>query len=80
MPTATIKDSKWIPYGWYWDSGGVFNSYHGIIRIENSLKTESIPIEIINRTLAIRIIGIAYSSDLNKGVITEYLLKYPMSP
>jgi len=38
-----VWDSKWIPYGWYWDSGGVFNSYHGIIRIENSLKTESIP-------------------------------------
>jgi hypothetical protein len=73
-----IWDSKWIPYGWYWDSGCAFYNCHGELKVDGELETEFIPSNIIRDKLVIRIIGIAYSSDLDKGTIVERIIEYDM--
>ena len=68
-----IWDSQWIPYGWYWDSGSAFHNCSGILNTGGTLETEIIPSNIVNEKLVIRIIGIAYSSDLGKGITVEHI-------
>lgn len=66
-----IWNSNWIPYGWYWDNCCAFYSCRGLLKVEDYLETELIPLNIINEKVLLRIIGIAYSSDLNTGIIVE---------
>lgn len=66
-----VWDSNWIPYGWYWDNCCTFYSCQGLLKVEDCLETEFIPLSIINEKVLLRIIAIAYSSDLNTGIIVE---------
>jgi len=70
-----VWDSEWIPYGWYWDNGCTFYSCHGIIKKEDKLESELIPSNIVGDKLFVRIVGIAYSSDLNTGIVVEKIMK-----
>ncbi|MEM2127529.1 MAG: hypothetical protein QXH67_04820 [Candidatus Bathyarchaeia archaeon] len=72
----SVWDSDWIPYGWYWDSGTSFHRGRGLIRAEGSLETEMIPLDIIGEKLSIRILGIAYSRDLERGIILERIFEH----
>lgn len=71
-----IWDSKWVPYGWYWDNGCIFHSSYGVLAVNDSLVTEFIPLNVINDKLIIRVAGVAYSSETGKGVISEQILEY----
>lgn len=66
-----VWNSKWIPYGWYWDNCCAFYIRRGLLKVEDCLETELIPLNIINGRVLLRIIGVAYSSDLNTGIIVE---------
>ncbi|RLI27518.1 hypothetical protein DRO58_04205 [Candidatus Bathyarchaeota archaeon] len=74
----SVWDSEWIPYGWYWDNGGTFHECAGVLKVNDRLETGSIPSDIIGRKLVIRILGIAYSSDLKEGIVVEKVLEYPI--
>lgn len=76
MILHSIWDADWVPYGWYWDNGAGFHSGGGVIRAIGHLETEKIPMDIVGEELYIRIIGVAYSEDLGRGVIQERFLKY----
>jgi hypothetical protein len=67
-----VWDSEWIPYGWYWDSGSTFHNSCGELRVDNSLET-SLPSHIVDDEIVVRIIAIAYSSDLDRGIIVEQM-------
>jgi hypothetical protein len=70
-----VWDSEWIPYGWYWDSGCAFHNSCGELRVENSLET-SLPSHIVDDKIVVRIIAIAHSSDLDRGVIVEHIAEH----
>lgn len=72
----SVWDSEWVPYGWYWDSGAGFHRGGGLIRASGRLETEEIPLNIVGERLYIRVLGIAYSDDLKRGIIVEKLLEY----
>jgi len=71
-----VWESKWIPYGWYWDSGCAFNNSYGVMRADGSLETELIPSDIVGNHISIRFICIAFSSDLGRGVLVEREVEY----
>jgi hypothetical protein len=69
-----VWDSKWIPYGWYWDSGSVFHANpYGVIRTEGRLETDLIPARLIGGKVVVRVVGVAYSSDLDGGFLIEHV-------
>jgi len=70
-----VWDSKWIPYGWYWDSCTAFHRYNGSIRVEDILETEWIPLNVVGGSLAVRVLAVAYCEDLNIGLIREEILE-----
>lgn len=63
--------SKWVPYGWYWDNGAKFFSNHRTFPLKFSIETEWMPLNILGDRLIIRVVAIAHSSEINKGVIYE---------
>ncbi|MCW4016302.1 MAG: hypothetical protein NWF06_08025 [Candidatus Bathyarchaeota archaeon] len=65
-----VWDSEWIPYGWYWDSSCVFYDSGGELTVNGSLNT-TIPSDIIDDTIVVRLLAISYSSDLDSGIIME---------
>ena len=70
--TQAIWDSKWIPYGWYWDSGCAFHTgRYGILKAEGTLETEFIPRNIVGDKITVRIVALAYSSELGKTLLIE---------
>jgi hypothetical protein len=71
----SIWDSNWIPYGWYWDSASTFKSYGGEFNVTNNLAT-SIPTKILGDTIVVRLVAIAYSSELDKGLLAEQTVEY----
>ncbi|MGD0329721.1 MAG: hypothetical protein ABSB40_04640 [Nitrososphaeria archaeon] len=73
----SVWDSSWIPFGLYWDSGGTFvtNNY-GIIKMNGTLETEAIPSALLDNGITIRIIAVAQSTELNKGVVVEQTSQY----
>lgn len=70
-----VWDSGWIPYGWYWDSGTTFHTYNGFIRVEDTLETEWIPLNIVEDTLIVRIIAVAYCEDPTLGIIQDRIIE-----
>lgn len=72
----SVWNSDWVPYGWYWDSGTSFHSGGGLIRARGSLETEMIPLNIIGEKLSIRVLCIAYSRDLERGIIVERVFEH----
>jgi hypothetical protein len=66
----SIWDSEWVPYGWYWDSANAFDLFGGELTVSNSLDT-SIPSNIVGDKLIVRIVAIAYSEDLESGMILD---------
>jgi hypothetical protein len=70
-----VWDSEWIPYGWYWDSGCAFHNSCGELIVDNSLKT-SLPSHLVDNRIVVRIIAIAHSSDLGRGVIVEQIAEH----
>jgi hypothetical protein len=71
-----IWNSKWIPYGWYWDSGGVFHNCCGTLLANGTLETELIPAGIVGDELVVRVIAIAYSPDLDSGIVFEQITEH----
>jgi hypothetical protein len=73
----SVWDSSWIPFGWYWDSGGAFvkNDY-GIIKMNGTLETEAIPSALLDNGITIRIIAVSQSTELNKGIVVERSFQY----
>ena len=70
--TQAIWDSEWIPYGWYWDSGCAFHTgRYGILKAEGTLETEFIPRNIVGGKITVRIVALAYSSELGKTLLIE---------
>ncbi len=63
----SVWDSSWIPFGWYWDSGGTFvtNNY-GIIKLNGTLETEAIPSALLGNGITIRIIAVSRSVEPTK--------------
>ncbi|MEM2842231.1 MAG: hypothetical protein QW201_02910 [Thermoproteota archaeon] len=72
----SVWDSKWIPYGWYWDSGSEFKRGAGIIRVERMVESELIPLKIVGERITLRVLGVAISTDLNIGVVVERIVEY----
>jgi len=68
-----VWNSKWIPYGWYWDSGCAFHNCCGTLLANGTLETELIPSDIIGDELVVRVIAIARSSDLDSGIVSEQI-------
>jgi hypothetical protein len=71
-----VWNSKWIPYGWYWDSGCALHSCGGILTANGTLETELIPSDIVGGKLTVRVIAIARSSDLDSGIVLEQTIEY----
>jgi hypothetical protein len=71
-----IWNSEWIPYGWYWDNGGNFSTHNGLINFNGSIETEFIPSDIVVDKISLRVVAIARSADLKKGVIVENIMEY----
>jgi hypothetical protein len=70
-----VWDAEWIPYGWYWDSGCAFHNSCGELIVDNSLET-SLPSHVVDNRIVVRIIAIAHSSDLGRGVIVEQIAEH----
>jgi hypothetical protein len=66
----SIWDSEWVPYGWYWDSANAFDLFGGELTVSNKLDT-SIPSKVVGDKLVVRIVAIAYSEDLESGMILD---------
>lgn len=71
-----VWGSDWGPNGWNWDSCAAFHQSSGILSVNGSLITESIPLELSGSQVVIRVVCLGYSQDLNKGVIVEKLFEY----
>jgi hypothetical protein len=72
----SIWDSTWVPYGWYWDNGAAFYSNYQATSYAGCIETECIPSKIVENELVIRVMGIAYSSDLCKSIISQQIISY----
>jgi hypothetical protein len=66
-----VWNSEWIPYGWYWDSGCTFHNCCGTLLANGTLETELVPSDIVGGGLVVRVVAIAYSSDLDSGIVLE---------
>jgi len=74
--TQAVWNSKWIPYGWYWDSSCAFHEGHyGVLKAEGTLETELIPRNIVGDKIAVRILALAYSSELDRNLIEERIIE-----
>lgn len=71
-----VWDSEWIPYGWYWDSGSAYHDSPGVLRVNESLRTELVPSNLIEDEIVVKLVGIAYSQDLEKGILVEQRIDY----
>jgi hypothetical protein len=74
-----VWDSVWVPYGWYWDNGAVFYNNYVAISLDGTVETELMPSNTLTDKLFVRLVGVAYSSDLNIGIISEQNLVYNFS-
>lgn len=74
----SVWNSEWIPYGWYWDSGGATYNCSGILEVNGTKETEVIPTDIIGDKIVVRMIGVARSTDLNMGTKVEQMVEYEL--
>jgi hypothetical protein len=70
----SIWDSEWVPYGWYWDSANEFDLFGGELTVSNSVDV-SIPSNVVGDKLVVRIVAIAYSEDLESGLISDQMVE-----
>jgi hypothetical protein len=73
-----VWDSKWIPYGWYWDNDAKF--YNDPIAIPQTvlMETELMPLKILGDRIVVRFVGIAYFS--NQALIYEKIQSVQLKP
>jgi hypothetical protein len=69
-----VWDSEWIPHGWYWDSGCTFQESYGTLRVDSFLET-LLPSNVVDDKIVVRVIAIAYSSDLDIGIMAEQVVE-----
>ncbi len=74
-----VWDSIWVPYGWYWDNGAIFYANYNVISLNGSAETEFMPLKILTNKLFIRLVGVAYSSDVGSGTLLEQKAIYDNS-
>jgi hypothetical protein len=70
-----IWDSEWIPYGWYWDSSCAFYGASGELSASGILET-SLPLHLVDDKIVVRIVALAYSLDLDRGVMVEQITEH----
>jgi hypothetical protein len=70
-----VWDGEWIQSGWYYDSGTRLQIRMGEQgTASGSIETETIPSDLVEGKLVIRVVGIAYFTQENEGVVTERIL------
>jgi hypothetical protein len=70
-----VWDAEWFPYGWYWDSSGAFYGSSGELSANGSLET-SLPQHLVDDKIVVRIVALAYSLDLDRGVMVSQISEH----
>lgn len=71
-----IWDAEWVPFGWYYDSGTVFHRYQqGKATLSGNVESESIKLNLVDGKIVLRVLGIAYSSQQQRGLVAERILE-----